>query len=102
MEMKGKDLEARLVVAQDWEESERGWGVRPDGCSLHLTEADCRQYISKYWDGMPRFAPDEYERPAGQPYHVAVPMDLYEEVVKGGGNKRLCQYDMYRLRRERA
>ena len=21
---------------QRWEESERGWGVRPDGCSLHL------------------------------------------------------------------
>ena len=25
------------VVAVQWEESERGWGVRPDGCSLHVS-----------------------------------------------------------------
>ena len=38
------------VVCQYWEESERGWGVRPDGCSLHLTEADRKQFIKEYWD----------------------------------------------------
>ena len=33
------------VVVQKWEESERGWGTRPDGFSLHLTEAYIQAFI---------------------------------------------------------
>lgn len=51
------------VYVQLWEESERGWGCRPDGVSLHKSKADCDEYIEEYWEGMPPTAPDEYSRP---------------------------------------
>lgn len=56
------------LIVQKWEESERGWGCRPDGYSLHLTEEDRVAYIKAYWDSMPDQAPSEYERPDGTPY----------------------------------
>jgi hypothetical protein len=36
-----------LVIRQEWEESERGWGCRPDGYSLHLDKEDRNTYIKK-------------------------------------------------------
>lgn len=68
---------------QSWEESERGWGQRPDGYSLHLTEQDAKDYAKGYMDEQKRFfrvnyhvrqlgesVPQEYNRPAGHPYKV--------------------------------
>ncbi len=43
-----KVKEENAVVVQKWEETERGWGVRPDGFSLHLTDADRSAYIGEY------------------------------------------------------
>ena len=54
-----------LVYCQEWEESERGWGVRPDGISLHLEKEDIPIFVEAYWMGMPEYTPDEYSRPAG-------------------------------------
>ena len=51
------------AIKQFWEESEAGWGSRPDGYSLHLTEKDRKAYIQKYWDSMPDKVPAEYSRP---------------------------------------
>ena len=56
------------VVVQKWEESERGWGVRPDGYSLHPDIAALKRYIAAYWKKMPDGVPDEYSRPSGTPY----------------------------------
>lgn len=56
------------VVVQMWEESERGWGVRPDGYSLHPNNGALTQYVKDYWDGLPDKAPDEYSRPCGSPF----------------------------------
>lgn len=47
------------ILCQEWEESERSWGVRPDGASLHFTEnertaaCDCTQlvYLLYAWSG---------------------------------------------------
>ena len=100
MENKTQNLEKRLVIRQDWEESERGWGVRPDGCSLHKTIEDCRAYISQYWDSMPRYAPNEYERPAGEPYHISVPKELYDEMAESDCGMRLYGYSMRRLKND--
>jgi hypothetical protein len=33
-----------------WTEYERGWGCRPDGCSLHATKEDALQFVKEYWD----------------------------------------------------
>lgn len=69
-----------IVTCQKWEESELGWGVRPDGYSLHVTEPDREKYIRNYWEKMPCETPDEYERPSGNPYICTVPTDLFEEI----------------------
>lgn len=59
------------VVVQYWEESERGWGTRPDGISVHLTDNDRQLYIQNYWRKMPDSIPDEYSRPIeGKVKHV--------------------------------
>jgi hypothetical protein len=60
------------VIVQKWEERERGWGSRPDGYSIHLTEDDRRKFIQAYWAKTPADAPDDYSRPLGTPYEADV------------------------------
>lgn len=60
------------LVVQEWEESERGWGVRPDGYSFHLSEKDLSEYIERYWARMPKEIPDEYSRPSGSPFTINI------------------------------
>lgn len=88
-EKKSKDLEERVLVKQNWLESERGWGIRPDGCSLHKTVEDCKQYIKKYWAGMPDQVPDEYSRPEGEPYPIDVDERIYSVVSKSKNGIRV-------------
>lgn len=69
------------VIVQKWEESERGWGTRPDGFSLHLTDADRQAFIKEYWDGMPDdLIPDDYSYPDGTPYKAKVDGKTFAEV----------------------
>lgn len=70
------------VVRQEWLESERGWGVRPDGYSLHRTPDDCVRYIKEYWAAMPDEVPDEYSRPDGSPQIVCVDEKTYQQVCR--------------------
>ena len=74
------------VVCQKWEESERGWGTRPDGYSLHVSFAELKIFISEYWDRMPDEVPDEYTRPCGNPYQCTVDEKTYCE-IKGHEEK---------------
>lgn len=46
-----------------WQESERGWGCRDDGYSLHLSIKDCEEFIADYWANMPDTPPSTYSRP---------------------------------------
>lgn len=73
-------MAGHTVIVQKWEESERGWGTRPDGYSLHLTDADRVEFINEYWKGMPSEIPDEYSRPSGTPYTATVTDEVYNEV----------------------
>lgn len=59
---------------QKWEESEAGWGVRPDGFTLHRHRDDIALFLDRmraseeaqgYGAG---HAPSEYSRPDGDPY----------------------------------
>jgi hypothetical protein len=74
--MKAKDALLRVgfveVLCQQWEESEAGWGVRPDGYSLHKDKDALERYVKAYWATMPKAVPAEYERPCGHPYPVYV------------------------------
>ncbi len=75
----------RQVIVQKWEESERGWGTRPDGYTLHCTMDDLKAFIDAYWARMPDRVPSVYSRPDGTPYTAWVDEELYEK-VKASGN----------------
>ncbi|MDP3770654.1 MAG: hypothetical protein U1A25_03145 [Candidatus Sungbacteria bacterium] len=74
------EKKTHTVICQKWLESERGWGTRPDGYSLHLTEADREWFIGLYWEKMPDRAPDEYSRPDGKPYECSVSEEIFANV----------------------
>jgi hypothetical protein len=46
-----------------WTERERGFGQRPDGLSVHVSEQEARNYVARHFASMPSEAPDEYEQP---------------------------------------
>ena len=72
------------VVCQEWEESERGWGVRPDGYTLHLSHADRINFVQQFYaeNNNDTEVPDEYTRVSGDPFLVEVGPDTYQSIVK--------------------
>lgn len=66
------------VYLQSWEESEWGWGVRPDGYSLHLTREDALTYVKDSMKEQQEYfkrseisgVPNEYSRPCGEPREI--------------------------------
>lgn len=94
------------VVVQEWEESERGWGIRPDGATLHLTEADRTAYVNDYWAREKKsnpsgVTPDEYSRPSGNPSIIDVSEATYEQVKKTKNGLMLWQSEYRALRSKR-
>ena len=78
------------AIRVGWTESERGWGQRPDGYSLHLTREDSEAYIKEYWDKMPAQVPDEYSRPE-DPKVIDVNAKILREIKKSKNGIR--RYD---------
>jgi len=75
-----------LVVCQDWEEHERGWGVRSDGFTLHISSDERTRYVKAYhakYNNKPS-APDEYTTTSGKPRLVEVAEDTYLKVKHSG------------------
>jgi hypothetical protein len=79
------------VIAQDWEESERGWGTRPDGFTLHLTPEAHRAYVDAFWKRQKAYfdkslgegvTPEEYTRTSGDPRKVDVNATIYKKLLK--------------------
>lgn len=96
-------MRVHVVVVQEWEESERGWGVRPDGATLHLTEADRVAYVADYWAREKRAntsgqVPDEYSRPSGSPTVIDVSDATYAQVKKTKNGLMLWQSEYRALR----
>ncbi len=69
-----------VIVRQEWRESERGWGQRPDGYSLHLTPEDQEEFVKAYWDRMPDKTPHCYSFPSGKPEAFEVDDDIYQRI----------------------
>ena len=79
-----KTTPIRTVLAQDWTERERGWGMRPDGFTLHLTIEARNAYIKAYnakYNNLPS-APDEYTHADGEAKLVQVSEKIYRKLVK--------------------
>lgn len=82
-----------MVFAQEWEESERGWGVRPDGFWLYPgtravhegTDLKIKQQTEIcneiYGKGV---VPSEYSRTCGDPFAVEVNQETFDKVHKDG------------------
>lgn len=75
------------VVCLLWEESERGWGCRPDGYSLHHTPSDMEAYIRQYNASRQKAVPDEYDRPCSSHYFVYVSDEAYLKITGYGIRK---------------
>ena len=86
------------IVLQLWEESERDWGVRPDGCSIHIDSAERERYIESIYSERrgSESVPDEYERVVGGAVEAYIEDPLFETLLKEK-SIRLAQYQMSNL-----
>lgn len=86
------------VIMQLWEESERGWGVRPDGCSLHIDELERKKYIDKIYDDRSNEStvPDEYDRVFGSEMVVFVNDDMFSK-IQSKGTIRIFEHELNNL-----
>jgi len=79
----------KRVIVQQWTESELGWGVRPDGCTVHLVEQDKEAFIKAYDKRLREMygsrVPNEYSFPQGESYVGVISDDLYNKLLR---NKR--------------
>lgn len=82
---------AKPVVCYEWIESERGWGQRPDGITLHLDNARATAFLEKYYADQPKEVPDEYSRHDGQPFVIDVDEATYSKVIASKNGIRLWQ-----------
>jgi hypothetical protein len=72
------------VIVQDWEESERGWGVRPDGFTFHLNAKDHEAYVKGFYGEFnnAKEVPDEYTRVSGDPVELEVAASIVAKLRK--------------------
>jgi hypothetical protein len=86
------------AYAQFWEESERGWGVRPDGVTIckskeiarKCVEDLCKSYTSPS-------APDFYTRESGMPRLIVIPKWLSEEIEKENGKRFFTDSEFHKM-----
>jgi hypothetical protein len=85
------------IVVQEWEESEAGWGVRPDGASLHLNEPDRAVFCKGFWDNVKKAnpsgaVPHEYTRESGPPTTMTVSQEVIDKVAATKNGLFLFQF----------
>lgn len=78
---------SHVVVVQRWEESERGWGVRPDGWTLYLSMSDHTEHLKSFSEKQEedyratQRVPDCYSRPSGNPYPMDIDQETYDKLA---------------------
>ena len=70
------------IILQLWEESERGWGIRPDGCSIHMDSKERKDFLDKIYQERENdtHIPDEYDRIVGGEVEAFVDDVIYEKI----------------------
>jgi hypothetical protein len=68
------------VILQLWEESERGFGTRPDGCSIHIDSENRNKYIKSIYEYRCDVVPDIYERIIGSELEAFIDDDLFKKL----------------------
>jgi hypothetical protein len=86
------------IVLQLWEESGRKWGVRPDGCSIHIDSAERDRYVESIYSARrgSESVPEEYDRIVGSPIESYIDDALFE-TLKKDKSIRLAQHEMNNL-----
>ena len=86
------------IVLQLWEESGRGFGTRPDGCSIHMDVVERDRYVEYIYSSRrgSTSVPDEYERIVGGPVEAYID-DYMFDMLKSEKSIRLAQYQMNNL-----
>ena len=65
------------IYVMAWEEKESGWGIRPDGWSVHVSSEEYENYLKRHWAlhdeyferhraRTPNPLPFEYSRPVAE------------------------------------
>lgn len=84
---------------QYWEESERGRGVVPAGCTLHVSLKDHLEYINMIY--MERtfnyHVPDEYDKKVGPPVEVEIEEGLYKKLFDKKYTIKLSEVEINNL-----
>lgn len=75
------------VFLQVWELSDRKDGVCRDGCSLHVGDAQLKDYVQSVYSSRGTDVPEEYARALGNYLEAFVDDALYDIVVKDGSLK---------------
>lgn len=86
------------IVLQLWEESIRGSGIRPDGCSIHVDTAERDRYVESIYASRrgSSSVPEEYERIVGSPVEAYIDDSMFES-LKSDKSIRLAQHQMNNL-----
>lgn len=86
------------IVLQLWEESGRGWGVRPDGCSIHMDLAERDRYVDSIYSARrgSDSVPEEYDRIVGMPVEAYIDDTLFGYLMSEK-SIRLAQHQMNNL-----
>ena len=85
------------VYLQIWEESIKGTGKIPDGCTLHLTLNDNINYIKSIYKNRENSKiPKEYESAIGLPIEVYITDELYK-IVESSNSIKLLQHEFNNL-----
>jgi len=74
----------KTAFCQQWEESEAGWGTRPDGYSLHASKEAAERFLKNYaaeqqaeYRKSGGRVPHEYSRPSGTMYECKVSDNIH-------------------------
>lgn len=92
-----KNTQLEEIIYVSWEESERGWGTRPDGCSLHLSKSYYELFLDDYWRSQPDQVQDEYSRPAGKPVMAYAAPSLLRRIENSSLGLRIWEDEEIKL-----
>ena len=68
------------VVLQLWEESEKGFGTRPDGCSIHIDLNNRNNYIKSIYDSRGDMVPNTYDKIIGSELEAFIDDELFKKL----------------------
>ena len=89
-----------IVYIEYWTESEKGWGTRPDGISMHKSKKDYEIYLEKYWKEQPEETPSEYSRPNKSQRVASVSDELFSKLNESENGVRVWQQELKKLNEE--